>query len=248
MDDILHLIVVHNIDIINSFEKNEKYKPFKHYKYVLVGKHENDFSSEKIIQCNKFSDNIEHNKNYLAYTGWYVIAKHLDILIPNNFKYVFLLEYDVCLNKPDKLDYIYENVYKNNRKLYGISHMSLDYIVKSDIHNSILLNYLRDKQIKELRTFKNKLCLATNNIIFERGFLVDFFNNSFTLDFLKYLNNDIMSGHNLERFLSVYCFINNVEYDIFCEEEIFYHDSLDSHNTQGRYNRYNQFKIQNNIL
>ena len=31
-------------------------------------------------------------------------------------------------------------------------------------------------------------------------------------EFMNFLNNDKMSGHNLERYLTAYCFINNIEF------------------------------------
>jgi hypothetical protein len=48
-----------------------------------------------------------------------------------------------------------------------------------------------------------------------------------------------MSGHSLERFLSVYCFLKQVDFG-FVEPKLFNHVALDSHDTQGK-NSYKDF-------
>jgi hypothetical protein len=58
-----------------------------------------------------------------------------------------------------------------------------------------------------------------------------------------------MSGHFLERFLSIYCFINNIQFDII-EQSGLVHRGLDSHRTQNIFNTnrgYEQFKAINKI-
>lgn len=234
MDDVLFAIVVHDINIIKSFEKIEKYKFLKKYVYLLVGNHDTDYSNEYIIQCDRLHDNIENNKYYLAFTGWYALAKNIN-LISEKFKKIFLLEYDVSIKK-DEFNNIISIIEKNDYSIYGISEMDINSCLRPSIFSNLLISFLKENQFKEIIT-NNKLCIASNNLLVTRSFLIDLFNNKLTLDFLKFLKNDKMSGHNLERYISVYCFLNNIKYD-FINNFYFVHESLDSHDTQNKHENY----------
>jgi hypothetical protein len=234
MIKILYCIVVHDKRIIDHFEKENKYKNFENYVYLLVGNHNEDFSSEKIIQCNKLPNNIEHNKNYLVYTAMYALAKNINI-IPEDINYVFFLEYDVTLDSTN----VIKNVEETNESVYGVSIMPIEYCINKQCpFSSGLVNYLIHKRVKEI---KKQDCLSTNTVLLKKQFLIDYFNDSFTLDFLDYLNNNEYSGHYLERYLSIYCILKNIKYIVIdCKFE---HSALDSHNTQGRYeNKYLTFE------
>jgi hypothetical protein len=55
-----------------------------------------------------------------------------------------------------------------------------------------------------------------------------------------------MSGHDLERYTTLYSILNNIKYATI-DPVCFTHMALDSHNTQGRYNEYEKFKTINKI-
>ena len=138
------------------------------------------------------------------------------------------------------------DIFNRNKKIYGFHPFELhSCFLDNNIFSSLLISFLKQKQFKELKP-NNKFWMATNNMVFEKQCLVDFFKDEFTLDFLNYLKNDKMSGHNLERFLSVYCFINNIDYD-FVTPNCFKHEAMDSHSTQGRNYVYEEFKTINKI-
>lgn len=242
---ILFAVVVHDIQIINIFEQNNKYKNFQNYIYILVGKHNQDYSSDKIIQCDRLEDNIEDNKNYLAYTGWYAVSKNID-KIPEKYEYIFFLEYDTFLEDFDSFNEMIKNIIVDNKNIYGFHKFSINscFLDKS-IFNILLVDFLKEKGFRSITT-NNKFWMATNNMVFKRKILIDFFRNELTIDFLNYLKNDIMAGHNLERFLSVYCFLNNIKFD-FLNPNCFKHEAMDSHNTQGRNHVYEKFKTINKI-
>jgi len=244
-DNIIFAIVVHSKQIIELFESSQRYKDLKNYVYILVGIHNEDYTSDKIIQCDRLMDNIEDNKNYLAYTGWYAVAKNLN-LIGKQFKYIYFLEYDTNITEPSDLKTMIFNIFEGDKKVYGFHAFELhSCFLDNSIFNSLMVSFLKEKGYRSVRGNNNNW-MATNNMVFERNFLVDFFNDEMTIDFLKYLKNDKMSGHNLERYLSVYCFLKNVQFD-FVNPNCFKHEAMDSHNTQGRNNVYEGFKTVNKI-
>ena len=246
MQKINFYIVVHSIGIIDFFEKTKKYEKLVNYKYLLVGNHEDNYSSEKIIQCNKLPDNIEHNRYYLAYTGWYALA--------NNFKdidseFICLLEYDTDVMPDFDLETFTKAVYSKSLNCCGLTYMPLhDGIFVNTQFTHKTLSYLKSKDIKEIKP-TNSNWMTTNNMIFKTDFFYQYFEDTFIKEFLTYLENDTMSGHFLERILSIYCFIKGIKFDII-ENSGLQHRGLDSHETQNIYhsNRgYEQFKATNQI-
>lgn len=239
-------IVVHSINLINFFEETEKYKDLVNYKYLLVGKHHTNYNNNKIIQCDRLLENKEDFNHYLAYTGWYALAKNLPT---SSSDYICFLEYDTDVMPGFNLENLQNYIYSKNLKCYGLTYMPLhDGIFVNTQFTHKTLSYLKQRNIKEIKP-NNHNWITTNNMFFNKQFLVDYFNDPFTTDFLNYLNNDPMSGHFLERFLSIYCFINNITFDII-DNNILVHRGLDSHKTQNIFNTergYEQFKAINKI-
>ncbi len=246
MQTIDFYIVVHDIKLIRFFEETKKYERLRNYKYLFVGTHEFDYTDDKIIQCNRLVDNIETKNNFLAYTAWYALAKNTP---PVSSKYICFLEYDTDLLDTFDLDKFCEQVYMKNMVCCGLTYMPItEGIFCNTIFTYKTLDYLKERNIKEL-TLTNKNWMTTNNMIFMKNFLIEYFNDKFTLDFFQYLGNDKMSGHFLERFLSIYCFVNKLTFDIIDNSGL-QHRGFDSHNTQNIYysgRGYEQFKITNKI-
>jgi hypothetical protein len=239
-------IVVHNINLINFFEDTEKYKDLVNYKYLLVGKHETDYSNNKIIQCDKLPDNIEDKNYYLAYTGWYALANNLT---ETNTQYICFLEYDTDVMPEFNLSKLEDTVRQKDLDCCGLTYMPLhDGIFVNTQFTHKTLSYLKDQNIREIKP-NNHNWMTTNNMFFKKDFLKKYFSDTFTKNFLIFLDNDPMSGHFLERFLSIYCFINNIQFDII-EQSGLVHRGLDSHRTQNIFNTnrgYEQFKAINKI-
>lgn len=230
--NILYCIVVHDPNIINYFESKNKYKSLKNYIYLLVGNHKDDFNSKKVIQCNKILNNIENQKNFLAYTAWFLLANNIH-LIPNNCDYVCLLEYDVEIMNEEDVEKFENYIYSNKHLIYGIDKMFVqDCFLERSIFSNILENFLIYKKYKEIKA-NNKYWIVSNNVVFDKNFLKKYINDKLTKEFFNFLKNDKMSGHNLERFLTIYCFIKKIKYN-FIEPKLFNHVSLDSHNTQNK--------------
>jgi len=240
---LLFAIVVHDSSIIELFERTNKYKHLSNYIYLLVGRHEIDYSSKKIIQCNKLANNIEDKNNYLAYTAWYAAAYN-DILA--DYDYVFFLEYDTIFTDSTLVEEMIQNIFDEDKNVYGTDPFcTTSCFLDNSVFNSLLVKFLIQSNITRLPA-KGKQWMATNNMAFKTSFLQEFFQDEFTSSFLSFLNNDRMSGHNLERFLSVYCFLKNKPFG-FINPHCLKHEALDSHNTQGRNNEYEEFKVINKI-
>jgi len=243
-DKILFSIVVHSPEIIHLFESNNKYNHLTNYNYFLVGKHPKDYSSDKIIQCDRLLNNIEDKKNYLAYTAWYASA--YNEVINSKYEYIFFLEYDTIFTDINAVDYMIDNIFIENNNVYGTDAFeTTSCFLDNSVFNSLLVQFLVVNKVDSLPA-KNKHWMATNNMAFKYTFLKEFFKDSFTLNFLEFLNNHKMSGHNLERFLSVYCFHKRKTFG-FINPHCLKHQALDSHDTQGRNQEYEQFKIINKI-
>jgi hypothetical protein len=245
--EILFLIVVHNKSIIDVFESNNRYIKLKNYKYLLVGDPSENLNSKKIIQCNTLPNNIENESNYLAYTGWYAAAYNPFLL--EDYEYICFLEYDTDVDFDFSLEYFTNTVFTRHLDCYGINLMdNINVLFERSPFTTKLIRFLIENNYHEIRPNNNNW-IVTNNVVFKTKFLLDYFNDELTVSFLKYLKNDKMSGHFLERFLSVFCFIKNVQFDTVLNNKLT-HRGYDSHNTQNIYSSsrgYEQFKAANQI-
>lgn len=229
MKDILYLIVIHDPKIIDHFESIKKYEILKNYKYVLVGIHNQDYSNDKVIQCDRLEDNIEHFKNYLAYTGWWAIAKNC--LHEIEFKYIFFLEYDTNIVNEDSLCEMEKNIIDGKYSISGIASLPTTVCFVDDNHIlSKKLNY----------TQNNSTWMVTNNILFEKNILEEFIKSEELEYAFSVLQNGVGVGHDLERFTTLYCIKNNIPYNIVLPC-CFDHVAMDSHSTQGRHHIYKTF-------
>lgn len=240
-------IVVHNINIINVFERDGKYNKLPNYTYLLVGNTKEDYSSNKIIQCNKLSNNIEHKNNFLAYTGWYALVNNAELL--RDYEYTCLLEYDTDIEEYFDLDIILSTLNSKDAEVWGITGMDTHSGIFDRNHFTTgLFTYFKEKNINSI-SVNNKMWMTTNNMFFKTDFLKKYITDIFTTDFFNHIGNDKMAGHFLERFLSIYCYYRNIKFDIL-NNSGFIHRGYDSHSTQNIYSSsrgYEQFKIKNNI-
>ena len=244
-NNIIHFIVVHDPTLINHFESTNKYKVLSNYKYLLVGKHKLDYRNDKIIQCELLDNNIEYYKYYLAYTAWYALANNPEII--GDYKYITLLEYDANIRYLDKIDLMYSTIISENCSLYGMHDLPVDvgFLDRKSIFSDKLIKYFINCGLTEIKP-NNKSWIVSNNVCFKKEFLLEYFNDELTKNLFKFFNNDRMSGHFLERYLSAYCFIKDIKFS-FVDPCCFEHMALDSHDTQGRKGEYEKFRETNNI-
>lgn len=240
-------IVVHSAGIIEHYEKTNKYSKLKNYKYLLVGNHIQDYSSDKIVQCNLLSNNLECYKYLLAYTGWCAVAYNREL--QGDYDYLFLLEYDTDVDEKFNIGEFIEKVNKLNVDVCGISQMPTHSGLLEDSHfTTRLKSFLVQTKNTSIKS-NNKNWLTTNNMMFRTDFLVRYLNDRYTKEFINYVKEDNMAGHYLERFLSIYCFLNSIKFDVIDDPGLT-HRGLDSHETQNichSHRGYEQFKAANKI-
>jgi hypothetical protein len=240
-------IVVHSIGIIEHFEKTNKYSNLKNYKYLLVGNHQQNYTSDKIIQCNLLPTNFEHYKFLLAYTGWCAVAYNKEL--QSDYDYFFLLEYDTDVDDNFNIDEFVCKVNKLDVDVCGLTQMSTRIGLLENSHfTTKLISFLVETKNINIKS-NNKNWLTTNNMMFKSDFLKRYLDDNFTKQFIEYVKEDKMAGHYLERFLSIYCFLNSVKFDVIDNPGLT-HRGFDSHETQNIYHShrgYEQFKTINQI-
>jgi hypothetical protein len=230
MKNILYCIVVHDIKIIQHFEKIKKYKSLLNYKYILVGDQDELHTSDKIIQANIQPNNIESLKNYLAYTGWWAFGKNL----LDSFKeeYIFFLEYDTNISNSNLVEIMENNILLSNFDVIGID----------TLPTNVCFDEFFDPYITQLMNYKDSgYWLVTNNICFRRSALKQFINSSELLQVFKHLNNGEGTGHALERYTTIYSSSKGFSMGVI-DPVCFQHLAMDSHGSQGRSQIYKNFR------
>lgn len=233
MKNILYCIVVHDIKIIEHFEKINKYQSLCNYRYILVGDQGNIHTSDKIIQANIQPDNIEDMKHYLAYTGWWAFSKNL--LDSFTEEYIFFLEYDTDIINLNSIELMESNILDSGLDVIGID----------SLPTNVCFYEFFDPYIAELMNYRDsEYWLVTNNICFRRSALEKFINAPELLQVFKHLNNVKGSGHALERYTTIYSSSRGFQIGTIYPACL-QHLAMDSHDTQGRFGIYQNFK--NNI-
>lgn len=234
--DIIYLIVVHDPKIIAHFENIGKYTQLVNYRYLLVGKHIDDYTSNNIIQCDRLVNNIEDHNYYLAYTAWWAVGHNLMDVISE--KYLFFLEYDTNIVNHEDIAIMESNILSGEDKILGISSLP--------VNVSYLSSHFCDRVRKFLSKFeypmpKTDWWMTTNNIVFDRDTFKIFTSSKILNDLMYYMENSTMSGHDLERFTTYYASLNDIKYGVI-SPVCFEHMQLDSHSTQSMNYKYQQFR------
>jgi len=231
MVKIITYIFVHDQNIVKDFIECGKFDQMDNVVYMCVGNQ--DFSMVEnypnVVICNKLQYNIEEFPKLTSYTGWYAIWKNN---LCDSADYVNLLEYDVNISNDfdktikenldyDVIGYIPFNVHR--QEFIRINHWA-ENLVKSILENynidvyNLIDSYPLDKE-----------CSMTSNHLFSKKSFEGYMNwVNLLIDSIKYLE---LSGHQIERSISLFYLINNVEYKLL--GDILTHYQFDSHKTQG---------------
>lgn len=229
-------IFCHNWEIIEFYEKNIfiNNNTFIKYKYVLLGENykldDNIYGDKVIISC-LLPNNIENNKNYLQWCGWYSLVKNNLI---QEYDYIYLFEYDVKLLS--KFYEIFSNI-NNEYDIYGTQKLDKKICyLNYDYFNYGLCKYLETNNINIQTLLNTNLdyWMVTSNLILKPYILENIINSKEFNDLLLNFSNDKIIGHYLERFTTVFCDINNIKYGII--DNVNEHYAFDSHKTQGKTN------------
>ena len=234
-----YYIFVHDIEIINLLEERKEFKHLPNYQYVLLTKNECDIKQDNIIISKDYELNIEDYKNYLQFTGWYCLGANK---IPTT-DYITLLEYDVRVN--DLIDKeIHTAINTTKLDCYGYAHLpKTNSFLNGDIFSNGLIDYLRAQNISSQEIIINSLStewIVTSNITIKTDIFLKLVRSDLFIKLLNYLSNTKMSGHFLERFITVYLTLMNNSYGFI--DNCVTHYAVDSHNTQNRNYAYQEFK------
>jgi hypothetical protein len=234
-----YYIFVHDPEIINLLEERKEFYNLKDYNYVLLSNKTFTNIPKGVIVSKDFELNIEANKNYLQFTGWYCLAANK---IPKT-DYITLLEYDVRVK-----DYTHEKILQaidtEGLDCYGFAHLpKTSSFLNNDIFSNGLTEYLDSRNVAPHSIINDNLntnWIVTSNITIKTEKFLKLVRSEFFINFLNYLNNNKMSGHFLERFITVYLTMMRWSYGFI--ENCITHYAADSHNTQHRNHVYQKFK------
>ena len=225
-------IFVHDENIIIDYINAEKFTSLTNVKYVFVGNKETEKikNLENVIICNELEYNLENYPKMTSFTGWYALWKNN--LIKSDR--INLFEYDVNL-----VDSIKSNIEFN----FDLGYKIIGYIPLSVFHH----NFISQKQwISHLESSiqkyynvnlvnlvsslpQDKIITVTSN----HSFTFDIFNEY--MQWMEPMIDDLkiseFSGHEVERYISIFYLIKNINY-VFLPE-LLYHFQFDSHETQG---------------
>lgn len=242
-----YFIFVHDLEIIKYLESKQKFNALKNYQYVLLS--ENDFdieSCEKIIVAKNCKQNIESYKNYLQFTGWFCLVANKLI----DTDYITLLEYDI--NFENDIDSIIKKeIIYDQLECYGYAGLEkTNSFLNDDVFSSGLIKFCQTQGIDHNLIINDKLnnkWIVTSNLTIKTKNFIEMIKSNLFINFLNFLKNDKLSGHFLERFVTLYFTLYKMPYR-FIEKNnnpVLTHYAVDSHNTQGRHDIYKNYK---NIL
>jgi len=226
-------IFVHDQDIILDFNRKEKFKEFKNFKYVFLGSRSVDLIKDlpNVIIARNLKHNIEVYNKLTSFTGWYALYKNK--IIKSN--YVNLFEYDINYNN---------NFIISNNKLINSNPDAIGYL-KLPVTSPF---FIADK--KFIEPLATAIKLKSNIDIYQlvadlavkyphlqwqttsnTTWNIKIFNKyvEWISDYIEDFGYEQLAGHIVERSISLfyYIFKTNVVFDINKIE----HLQLDSHKT-----------------
>lgn len=217
-------IFCHDQNFILNSITNKRYKILDSHYYVFLGFNnvEKVRNIENVIISRELNDNIEVDKRCLQYCGWYSLYKN-NLL---DSDYIRLIDYDVDILK------------LNNETNFDVkSGMGLDFNFYFDygfgesenFKNYIKNNYniTTNKLIENYsKKFNQKKWFSIGDVLIK----VDIFKNFMEWFYKVYLLNKESKyfAHHFERYLTIYCLLNDIQYEIKNDEVI--HRQLKSHN------------------
>ena len=234
-----YYIFVHNTEIIDLLEQRQEFNSLINYQYVLLTDNKFNIHNKNVIVSKNYDLNIEKNKHYLQFTGWYCLGANK---IPKT-DYITLLEYDVRIN-PNINSLINNNIKETNFDCYGFASLpKTNSFLNNDIFSNGLVNYLQLQNINPqliINNTNNPDWLVTSNVTIKTDIFFKLVRSELFINFLNFLQNNKMSGHFLERFITVFLTVNNYKYGVI--PNCVTHYAADSHNTQNRNYVYQKFK------
>jgi hypothetical protein len=234
-----YYIFVHDTEIIDILEQRQEFSALGNYQYVLLSNKTFSNTYTNTIVSKDYELNIEDNKHYLQFTGWYCLGANK---IPKT-EYVTLLEYDVRV-KFNINEIINTAIDNTHLDCYGFSSLpKTNSFLNNDIFSTGLVEYMNYKNINPdtiINSDHNKDWIVTSNVTIKTDIFFKLVRSELFISFLNFLKNNKYSGHYLERFITVFLTQNKYSYGFI--QDCVTHYAADSHNTQNRHYVYQKFK------
>ena len=249
--NIKNFVFVHSVQLIDLLESRRALAGLNGHMYVLLGsmeKHEQLLAvsphKDSVILASAQPNNIEGTKNYLQFTGWFALANNP--LIDDDVDYVGLYEYDVepklgfddCVRKGlannSDLDILGFFTYPKNMMFFHRTDQYCQLITRylEEYLKITVENFIRDMT----PTFSS--WMVTSNVVMRRQRFLEFMWSDYMRDLMKFLDNNKLSGHALERSISLYFMLNKWNAGVILDK--LSHVGADSHDTQGHKERYDR--------
>lgn len=216
-------IFCHDQNFILDSIKNKKYDLIENYYFVFLGFNPSEKIEdlENVIICKNYKDNIEEDAHCLQFTGWYTILKNItlecdylrlidydnDILIWNNktyFKIKSALSFD--FNFYFKIGFPDCDIFQNNVK--NLTGLTVDELI-----NKYKNNFIQNEWF------------SIGDVLIEKNTFKEFM--LWMILIYQDIKNMKSFGHHFERYITIFCLINNIEYETKKNEII--HRQLKSH-------------------
>lgn len=239
-----NFVFVHAVELIDLLERRETFAGLKGHTYVLLGpreRHERALAAsphrEKVILAAALPRNIEGVNNFLQFTGWYALASNP--LIADGVDCVGLYEYDVEVTP--EFDARVRGEFERDPDLDILGFLSHP--------KSVLLFDRTDpfcRQITRFLEWRLKIAASdfllnrtpsyprwtvTTNVVMKRRRFLEFMWSDCVGELMDFLDNDRMSGHALERCISLHYMLNGWRAAELRGQLV--HVGADSHDTQG---------------
>jgi hypothetical protein len=226
-------IFVHDQQIILDFLEHKKYSTLPNVKYVFLGDREIDkiINLNNVIIAKNQPYNMEDFPKLTSYTGWYCLWKNG--LIDGD--YLNLFEYDTNCS---------ENLVSEIQKTISEENVDVIGYIPFSIHNYNYIGHIpwceklkeslkKEYDIDVTDFIKNQpestICSMTSNHTMSKKSFEHYMD--WIDKMILNIRKSSLSGHEVERSISLFYLLNNITYKIL--PNILTHYQFDSHRTQG---------------
>lgn len=231
MKKISTFIFVHDQKIVEDYINHGKFNQLSDVKYVFVGNNDSSRieSNPNVIICNKLPINIENYPKLTSFTGWYALYKNN---LYNTSNHLNLLEYDVNISDD------FEKVVEENLDYDIIGYLPFSphnyQFIKHKEWSDILLWSIQKTYNINAEHFVDSLpsdkeCSMTSNHTLSSKTFENYM--SWIEPLLDEIKHSGLSGHQVERSISLFYLINKINYKVI--GGILHHFQFDTHETQG---------------
>lgn len=225
-------IFVHDQEIVLDFIDAKKFQYLDGLTFVFVGNNPIDKieSIPNVIICRDLKYNLEDYPKLTSFTGWYALWKN-NLVTSDKIN---LFEYDI--NVPDNLKNIIDDKLNNGCNILGYIPLGVNdfnYIQHSRWIEKISSSLEKVYKINLKNFIKSVGAFTTVSVTSNHSMTKKTFEEymSWIEPMIDEVKTSDYSGHEVERSISLFYLINNLDYCI--SENTIHHYQFDSHRTQS---------------